>query len=166
MQSGSRPSSHRRNSPPAGSTPSLLSICPPVAPGAFIRPSPAAGPGAARAGVATGPRDGASIAPAWAIQVRLSLEKRLDEQQNPPLIAAGGHVEVVLLLINDEDVDRDATDGAGRSALEVVQHILNDDVGGHQDYKTNLEEIRALLSQVMIASNQRLVDPINNVHWT
>ena len=59
------------------------------------------------------------------------------------------------LLIEDADVDNDATDGAGRSALEVVQHILSEDVGGHKDYKTNLEKIRALLSQVMIVSNQR-----------
>ena len=55
---------------------------------------------------------------------------------------------MVKLLMGDKDVDHDAMDGAGRSALEVVQHILGDDVGGSQDFKDNLEEIRTLLSQV------------------
>ena len=63
------------------------------------------------------------------------------------LACAGGHVKVVKTLIRRKDVDRDALDGAGRTALVVVQDILSDDVGGNSIFKTNLEDIRSLLAQ-------------------
>lgn len=64
------------------------------------------------------------------------------------LAAAGGQVDVVRLLIARKDVDRGAKDGAGRTALQMVQHILADDVGGEAELKTKLEEVRSLLAQV------------------
>ena len=64
------------------------------------------------------------------------------------LACAGGHVKVVKTLIRRKDVDRDAVDGAGRTALVVVQDILSDDVGGNDVFKANLEEVRRLLAQV------------------
>ena len=64
------------------------------------------------------------------------------------LAAAGGHVGVVKLLIARAEVDRDATDDTGRTALQVVQHILADDVGGEAALKTNLEEVLKFLAQV------------------
>ena len=63
------------------------------------------------------------------------------------LACAGGHVKTVKTLIRRKDVDRDALDGAGRTALVVVQDILSDDVGGNDAFKANLEEIRSLLAQ-------------------
>ena len=64
------------------------------------------------------------------------------------LACAGGRVKVVQTLIRRKDVDRDALDGAGRTALVVVQDILSDDVGGNDAFKANLEEVRRLLAQV------------------
>ena len=63
------------------------------------------------------------------------------------LACAGGHVNVVKTLIRRKDVDRDALDGAGRTALVVVQDILSDDVGGNASFKANLQEVRSLLAQ-------------------
>jgi len=63
------------------------------------------------------------------------------------LACAGGHVNVVKTLIARKDVDRNALDGAGRTALVVLQNILSDDVGGNDEFKANLEEVRALLAQ-------------------
>ena len=55
---------------------------------------------------------------------------------------------MVKALIENHEIDRNAEDGAGRSTLEIVEHILSDDVGGRKDFKANLEEIRRLFSQV------------------
>ena len=83
-----------------------------------------------------------------------SAQDQLLHRQPLHLAAAGGQVDVVRLLIARKDVDRDATDGAGRTALQVVQHILADDVGGEAELKTNLEEVRSLLAQVADLSNE------------
>ena len=62
--------------------------------------------------------------------------------------AAGGHVAIVERLIHCEDIDIEAIDAAGQSALEVVNQILSDDFADLEEYKSNLERIREKLSPV------------------
>ena len=87
-------------------------------------------------------------------QELVAAQSQLLHRQPLHLAAAGGHVDVVRLLVGvGGEVARDATDDTGRTALQVVQHILADDVGGEAGLKTKLEEVRKFLAQVTSRDN-------------